>query len=97
MKIKATECGNMCEVRLLDRRIRVYRLRDKTWALSFVRPAKPCAGCPDRHNLQHMVYKGRGGRTVMTGLKMSGEAMVGVMNAVMTLIEFERAGVEVRG
>lgn len=97
MKIKATECGNMCEVRLLDRRIRVYRLRDKTWVIEFVRPAKPCAGCPDRHGLEHMLYKDKRGRIVMTGLRLSGEAMVGVMNAVMTLIEFERKGVEVRG
>lgn len=97
MKIKTTEHGTMCEVRLRDRRIRVYRLHDKTWAVAFVRPTKPCAGCEDEHDAEHLLYKGKAGRTVMTGLRLSREAMTGFMNAVATLIEFEQSGVKVGG
>lgn len=86
----------MCEVRLKDRRIRVYRLHDKDWAVAFVRPSKACAGCEHDHSLEHMVYKSKGGRTVMTGLRLSREAMTGFCNAVATLVEFEQKGVEVR-
>jgi len=44
MKIRQTKYGNMCEARLENRRIRVYRLHDQNWAVEFVRPYKPCAG-----------------------------------------------------
>ena len=97
MKIKQTEHGNMCEVRLKDRRIRVYRLHDKSWAIAFVRPKKACAGCETNHSATHETYMGCRGRTVMTGLRLSREAMLGFMNAVMTLTEFEQNGVEVKG
>jgi len=96
MKIRQTEHGNMCEVRLKDRRIRVYRLHDKSWAVSFVRPAKPCAGCDDAHSCEHELYKGRGGRTVMTCMRLSREAMTAFCNAVATLVEVEQSGVEVK-
>ena len=96
MKIRQTEDGNMCEVRLKDRRIRVYRLHDKSWAVSFVRPTKACAGCVDDHSATHATYTGCRGRTVMTGMRMSREAMTAFFNAVETLVEFEQVGVEVK-
>lgn len=95
MKIRQTEHGNMCEVRLTDRRIRVYRLHDKSWAVAFVRPKKACAGCDEDHSATHETYKGCRGRTIMTGLRLSREAMTAFCNAVATLVEFEQKGVEV--
>ena len=95
MKIRQTECGNMCEVRLKDRRIRVVRLRDKTWAVAFVRPTKACAGCEEDHSATHQTYTGCKGRTIMTGMRLSREAMTGLCNAVATLVAFEQNGVEV--
>jgi len=96
MKIKQTKYGNMCEVRLKDRRIRVYRLHDKSWAVAFIRPTKACAGCPEDHSATHEVYKGNRGRTILTALRLSREAMTGFCNAVATLVEFEQNGVEVK-
>lgn len=95
MKIKQTEHGNMCEVRLKDRRITVYRLHDKSWAVSFIRPTKACAGCDEDHGTEHQTYVGCRGRTIMTGMRLSREAMTAFCNAVATLVEFEQAGVEV--
>lgn len=95
MNIRQTEHGNMCEVRLKDRRIRVYRLHDKSWAVAFVRPKKACAGCDEDHSATHETYKGCRGRTIMTGLRLSREAMTAFCNAVATLVEFEQKGVEV--
>ena len=96
MKIRQTEHGNMCEVRLKDRRIRVYRLHDKSWAVAFVRPKNACAGCVDDHSATHETYTGCRGRTVMTGMRMSREAMTEFCNAVATLVELEQSGVEVK-
>lgn len=95
MKIKQKKYGNMCEVRLKDRRIRVYRLHDKSWAVTFVRPTKKCAGCEDDHSALHETYKGCRGRTIVTGLRLSREAMMAFCDAVSTLLEFEQKGVEV--
>ena len=97
MKIKQTEHGNMCVVRLKDRRIRVWRLHDKTWAVSFVRPRKSCSGCEDEHNFQHEIYSDKKRRIVVTGFRLSREAMTELCNAVATLVEFEQNGVEVHG
>lgn len=96
MKIKHTEHGNMCEVRLTDRRIRVYRLHDKSWAVAFVRPTKPCAGCEETHSATHETYTGCRGRTVMTAMGLSRDAMTAFCNAVATLVEFEQGGVGIR-
>lgn len=96
MKIKQTEHGNMCEVRLKDRRIRVFRLHDKSWAVAFVRPTKACAECPEDHSAKHETYKGCRGRTIMTGMRLSREAMTAFRNAVATLVEFEQNGVDVK-
>lgn len=96
MKIKQTEDGNMCEVRLKDRRIRVYRMHDKSWAVAFVRPTKACEECPEDHSAEHRTYTGCRGRTIMTGLRLSRDAMAAFCNAVSTLIEFEQKGIEVK-
>ena len=95
MKIKQTKYGNMCEVRLKNRRIMVYRLHDKSWAVEFVRPTKACEGCAEDHSAIHQVYKGCKGKTIMTGLRLSREAVTAFCNAVATLVEFEQNGVEV--
>lgn len=95
MKIRQTPMGNMCEVRLKDRRIRVIRLHSKDWAVAFVRPTKACAGCSDDHSVTHETYTGCRGRTIMTGMELSREAMTAFCNAVATLIEFEQSGIEV--
>lgn len=96
MKIKQTKYGNMCEVRLKDRRIRVLRLHDKSWAIAFVRPTKACSECPEDHSATHETYKGCRGRTIMTGMRLSREAMTAFCDAVATLVEFEQNGVEVK-
>lgn len=96
MKIKATEHGNMCVVRMKDRRIKVWRLHDKSWAVAFVRPAKPCAGCDDEHSCLHEVYTDKKKRMITTGLRLSREGMIGLCDAVAILLEFEQGGVEVR-
>lgn len=85
----------MCEMRLKNRRIRVYRKHDKSWAVAFVRPAKACAGCEDDHSALHETYTGCRGRTVITGMGLSREAMIAFCDAVATLIEFEQNGVDV--
>lgn len=90
MKIKQTKYGNMCEVRLQDRRVRVFRLHDKSWAVAFVRPTKTCTKCPDDHSATHEIYKGCRGRTIMTGMRLSREAMTAFCDAVATLVEFEQ-------
>jgi hypothetical protein len=95
VKIKQTEHGNMCEVRLKDRRIQVYRLHDKSWAVAFVRPTKACAGCGEDHSASHKTYAGCRGRTMITGMRMSREAMMAFCDAVSTLLEFEMGGVQV--
>ena len=97
MKIKQTERGNMCEVRMKDRRIRVFRLHDKSWAVNFVRPTKACAGCAEDHSATHEAYIGCRGRTFMTDLRLSREAMTAFCDAVATLVEFEQTGVDVKG
>lgn len=97
MKIKQTEHGNMCDVKLKDRRIRVCRLHDKSWVVAFVRPKKACAECADAHSAEHMTYIGCRGRTITTGMRLSREAMTAFCNAAATLVEFEQGGVEVKG
>ena len=96
MKIRQTKFGNMCEVRLKDRRIRVYRQLDRNWAIEFVRLSKACAGCREDHAVEHHTYTDRKKKTVMTGLKLSEEAMLAFCKAVATLLEFEQRGVEVK-
>ena len=96
MKIRQTKHGNMCEVRLKNRRIRVYRLHDKSWGVEFVRPVKACAGCDKDHGCEHMLYMDKKKRTVLTAMCLSREAMTGFCNAVATLVEFEQNGVEVK-
>lgn len=96
MKIRQTKYGNMCEARLENRRIRVYRLHDKSWAVEFVRPAKLCAGCREEHVVEHTVYSDSKRRVVLTGMRLSREAMTAFCDAVATLLEFEQKGVEVR-
>ena len=93
MRIRQTKYGNMCEVRLKDRRIRVYRLHDKSWAVAFVRPTKACTACPEDHSATHETYTGCRGRTIMTGMTLSREAMTAFCDAVAALIEFEQSGV----
>ncbi len=87
MKIKVTAEGTMAEVRMKDRRIKVVRLKDKNWGVAFVRPVKACEGCPESFN--HKVFMDPKRRRVVTGMQLSHEAMTGLMNAVLTLIEAE--------
>ena len=96
MKIRQTKHGNMCEVRLKNRRIRVIRLHDKSWGVEFVRPVKACEGCEEDHSATHETYIGCHCRTIVSGMRLSREAMTGFCNAVSTLVEFEQNGVEVK-
>lgn len=95
MKIRQTEYGNMCEVRLKNRRIRVFRRHDKSWAVEFVRPTRACEGCAEDHSAMHRVYKGCKGKKIMTVMRLSREGMNAFCKAVATLLEFELNGVEV--
>jgi hypothetical protein len=97
MKIRKTDAWTMAEVRLQDRRIKVYRFNDKSWGVSFVRPAKACSGCKTPAVIEHQVFMDPKRRRMVTGLRMSQEAMTGLMNAVLTLIELEKGGVNVAG
>lgn len=96
MKIRQTKQGNMCEVRLKDRRVRVYRLPDKMWGVAFVRPIKACEGCQKDHSGILKTYSLYKGRALMTAFGLSHEAMAAFCDAVCTLLEFEKGGVEVR-
>lgn len=97
MRIRKTDAWTMAEVRLQDRRIKVYRFNDKSWGASFVRPTKACKGCDNPAVIEHKVFTDPKRRRMETGLRMSQEAMTGLMNAVLTLIELEKGGVNVAG